>query len=152
RIRLRFINAGASTYFRLRLDHIPLQITHADGIAVRPVTVNHLLMGMAECYDAVVSLPASGSYTLHAVAQDGSGQAVGVLHTPDVIPTPNLMIPPFDNRVLSYADLRAVMPTTLPDGPARSFRLALQGDMSRYIWTIAGQAYPKADPLLIKQG
>jgi FtsP/CotA-like multicopper oxidase with cupredoxin domain len=48
-IRLRFINAGASTYFRLRLDRIPLRITHADGLAVQPVTVDHLLMGMAEC-------------------------------------------------------------------------------------------------------
>ncbi|MBV8772543.1 MAG: multicopper oxidase domain-containing protein [Deltaproteobacteria bacterium] len=45
RVRLRFINAGASTYFRVRLDHIPLMITHADGIAVRPVTVDHLLIG-----------------------------------------------------------------------------------------------------------
>ena len=152
RIRLRFINAGASTYFRLRLDGIPLQITHADGLAVRPVTVDHLLIGMAECYDAVVSLPSSGSYTLHAVAQDGSGQAVGVLHTPDVAPMSNPRMPAFVGRALSYADLRAEAPTTLPAGPPRSFRLALQGDMSRYIWTIGGQAYPNADPLLIRQG
>jgi len=86
------------------------------------------------------------------VAQDGSGQAVGVLHTPDVVPTPNLTMPAFDGRALSYADLHAVAPTTLPHGPTRSFRLALQGDMSRYIWTIDGQVYPKADPLLIRQG
>jgi FtsP/CotA-like multicopper oxidase with cupredoxin domain len=152
RIRLRFINAGASTYFRLRLDRIPLQITHADGMAVQPVTVDHLLMGMAECYDAVVSLPESGSYTLHAAAQDGSGQAVGVLHTPDVSPAANLTMPAFDGRALSYADLRALAPTTLPVGPVRSFRLALEGDMARYIWTIGGQAYPKADPLLIRRG
>jgi len=109
-------------------------------------------MGMAECYDAVVSLPASGSYTLHAVAQDGSGQAVGVLYTPDVAPAPNLTKPTFDGRALSYTDLRAAAPTTLPVGPTRSFRLALQGDMSRYIWTIDRQVYPKADPLLIRQG
>jgi FtsP/CotA-like multicopper oxidase with cupredoxin domain len=127
-------------------------ITHADGIAIRPVTVEHLLIGMAECYDAVVSLPASGSYTLHAVAQDGSGQEVGVLYTPDVLPAPNLAMPALGGRALSYADLRAVAPTTLPDGPTRSFRLTLQGDMLRYIWTIDGQAYPKADPLLIRQG
>jgi FtsP/CotA-like multicopper oxidase with cupredoxin domain len=151
-IRLRFINARASTYFRLRLDHIPLQITHADGLAVQPITVDHLLIGMAECYDAVVSLPASGSYTLHAVAQDGSGQAVGVLHTPDVVPAPNLTMPAFDGRALSYVDLRAVAPTTLPVGPTRSFQLTLQGDMTRYIWTIGGQAYPQADPLLIRRG
>jgi multicopper oxidase len=152
RIRLRFINAGASTYFRVRLDGVPLTITHADGVAVHPVTVDHLLFGMAECYDAVVSLPASGSYTLHAVAQDGSGQALGVLHTPGVTPAPNLKVPAFDGRALSYTDLRAVAPTTLPNGPTRSFRMKLQGDMSRYIWMIDGQAYPKADPLLIREG
>jgi FtsP/CotA-like multicopper oxidase with cupredoxin domain len=152
RIRLRFINAGASTYFRLRLDRIPLQITHADGVAVRPIIVDHLLMGMAECYDATVSLPESGSYTLHAVAQDGSGQAIGVLHTPDVSPATNLQMPAFDGRALSYADLRALVPTTLPNGPRHSFRLSLQGDMSRYIWTIGGQVYPNAAPLLIRQG
>jgi hypothetical protein len=31
-------------------------------------------------------------------------------------------------------------------------RLTLQGDMQGYIWTIGGQPYPKADPLLIRQG
>src|SRR5262249_20826740 len=40
RIRLRIINAAASTYFRLRLDGHPLTITHADGLAVEPVTVD----------------------------------------------------------------------------------------------------------------
>src|SRR5215813_2868428 len=74
RIRLRIINAAASTYFRLRLDGHPLAITHADGLAVEPVTVDYLQMGMAETYDAVVTLSGSGSYTLHAVAVDGSGQ------------------------------------------------------------------------------
>ena len=121
RIRLRIVNAGASTYFRVRLDRIPLLITHADGIAVQPVAVDHLLIGMAECYDAVVALPASGSYTLHAVAQDGSGQALGVLHTPNVAPAPNLTMPMFDGRALSYTDLRAVAPTTLPDGRGAPF-------------------------------
>jgi multicopper oxidase len=152
RIRLRLINGGSSTYFRIRLDGHPLQVTHADGLAVEPVTVDHLLMGMAEIYDVVVALSGSGSYTLHAVAQDGSGQAIGVLHTPDVQPKPNLDKPGFDGRALAYADLRATAPTTLPDGPVRPFTLALQGDMKTYSWLINGQAYPKADPLLIRQG
>jgi FtsP/CotA-like multicopper oxidase with cupredoxin domain len=74
------------------------------------------------------------------------------MHTPDVAPVPNLTMPSFDGRALSYADLRAVEPTTLPVGPTRSFRLVLGGDMARYIWTIGGQAYPKAEPLLIRRG
>lgn len=152
RIRLRLINAGTSTYFRLRLDGHPLQITHADGMAIEPIEVDHVLMGMAETYDAIVSLSGPGSYTLHAVAMDGSGQAVGVLHTPDVAPTPNLELPAFDGRELSYSALRAPSPTTLPEGPSRTLQLALQGDMARYVWMINGQAYPKADPLLIREG
>ena len=47
RIRLRIINAGASTYFRVPLDGHPLTVTHADGLAVDPVNVDYLLMGMA---------------------------------------------------------------------------------------------------------
>jgi FtsP/CotA-like multicopper oxidase with cupredoxin domain len=152
RVRLRLINGGGSTYFRLRLDDHRLQITHADGLAVEPVTVDHLLMGMGETYDALVEIAGRGSYTLHAVAQDGSGQALGVLHTADVKPEPNRKMPAFDGRALSYADLRAPAATTLPDGPAKSFRLPLQGDMARYVWMIDGQAWPKADPLRIRSG
>lgn len=153
-IRLRLINAGASTYFRLRLDGHRLRITHADGLAVEPVTVDHLLMGMGETYDATVTLSGRGAYTLHAVSQDGSGQAVGVLHTPEIAaPAANLTMPRFDDGVaLAYAMLRAPVPTTLPAGPRRSVDLPLQGDMARYIWTLGGQVYPRADPLLIRQG
>jgi FtsP/CotA-like multicopper oxidase with cupredoxin domain len=152
RVRLRMINGGASTYFRVRLDGHRLRVTHADGPAVRPVTVDHLLMGMGEVYDAVVRIRGRGSYTLHAVAQDGSGQAIGVLHTPEVEPQPNRAMPSFDGRALSYADLRAPEPTTLPGGPLRTFRLPLSGDMANYVWMIGGQAWPKADPLRIRQG
>lgn len=151
-IRLRLINAAASTLFELRLDGHPLRLTHADGLAIEPLEVDHLLMGMAECYDAVVMLSGPGSYTLHAVAQDGSGQAIGVLHTPDVTPQANRAVPAFDGRALRYADLRAAAPTTLPDGPARVFDLPLQGDMARYVWMLGGQAYPRADPLVIREG
>jgi FtsP/CotA-like multicopper oxidase with cupredoxin domain len=152
RVRLRLINGGSSTYFRVRLDGHRLQITHADGLAVQVVTVDHLLMGMGEVYDAVVQVAGRGSYTLHAVAQDGSGQALGVLHTPGAAPQVNRAMPAFDGRALSYADLRAPLPTTLPEGPVRAFRLPLSGDMARYIWMIDGQAWPKADPLHIKRG
>jgi FtsP/CotA-like multicopper oxidase with cupredoxin domain len=152
RIRLRVVNAGSSTYFRIVLDGHPLQVTHADGLAVEPVTVDQITMGMAESYDVVVTLSGPGSWTLHAIAQDGSGQAVGVLHTPDVKPAASTTIPPVAGRALAYADLRAPSPTTLPDGPARTFALNLQGDMSKYVWTIDGQVYPKADPLVIRQG
>lgn len=152
RIRLRIVNAASSTYFRLQLDGHPLTITHADGLPVEPVQVDHMQMGMAEVYDAVVTLSGSGSYTLHAVAIDGSGQAIGVLHTPDTTVRPNFKIPTFGGRTLSYSDLRAPAPTVLPPGPLRPFTLGLQGNMAKYVWMINAQAYPKTDPLVIGRG
>jgi FtsP/CotA-like multicopper oxidase with cupredoxin domain len=152
RIRLRIVNAAGSTYFNVALDGHRLEVTHADGMAVEPVVADHLLMGMAESYDVIVRLEKSGSYTLHAVAQDGSGQALGVLHTPDVSPAPERAMPALAGKPLAYAQLRALAPTTLPDGPVRTYRLPLQGDMKRYVWMIDGQAWPKADPLPIKPG
>jgi FtsP/CotA-like multicopper oxidase with cupredoxin domain len=152
RVRLRLVNAGASTYFRVSLDGHPLEVTHADGIAIRPFVVDEILLGMAECYDVVVKLGASGSHTLHAVTQDGSGQAVGVLHTPDAKPVVNDAKPAPGKRQLSYAQLQALESTQLSAGPDRELRIALQGDMRNYLWKINGQMYPDADPLLVRQG
>lgn len=152
RVRLRLVNGGTSTYFRVQLDGHELEVTHADGLAVQPVTVDEILMGMGETYDVVVKIARAGSFTLHAVAQDGSGQAIGVLHTSGVTPSPATAMPPPAGRVLAYAQLRAPQPTTLPDGPVKTFRLPLRGDMKSYVWTIDGQAWPKADPLTIAPG
>jgi multicopper oxidase len=111
---------------------------------VQPVTVDHVMLGMAETYDARITLGRSGSFTLHAVALDGSAQVIGVLHTPDVAPKPNVAMPAFDGRGLrfDYRELRAEAPTTLPAGPSRAMELVLGGNMMRYVWTINGECTP----------
>ncbi len=152
RIRFRIINAGTSTFFRFMVDEHPLTITHADGLAVQPVEVDNFLFGMGECYDALVTVDKSGSFTLRAEAQDGSGQAIGVLHTPDVKPKANLSRPNWGARALSYSQLLSVEPTTLQEGPARKFSINLTGDMKQYVWSMNDQVYPKSDPILFNYG
>lgn len=75
RIRLRVINAGASTYFYLHSASGPLTIVSADGTDVRPIQQHRLLIGMAETYDLLYTVPGSGAWELRATAQDGSGHA-----------------------------------------------------------------------------
>jgi len=152
RIRFRIINGSGSTFFRFMIDSHSLLITHADGEAVRPLEVDNLLLGTAECYDVLVTAGASGAYTIRAEAQDGSGAALGVLHTPDAQVAMNPGPPKWGARQLSYAQLQAVRPTTLPEGPLNSFKLVLGGNMGKYIWNINDQYYPQADPLLIQEG
>lgn len=74
-VRLRFINAGASTYFYLQSATGPLRIVAADGPAVQPIHVKRLLVGMAETYDVIVKIPLTGKWEIRATSQDGSGHA-----------------------------------------------------------------------------
>jgi FtsP/CotA-like multicopper oxidase with cupredoxin domain len=94
----------------------------------------------------MVTMGPSGSYTIRAEAQDGSGQAIGVLHTPDAKPKANLSAPNWGPRLLSYAQLRALEPTSPPLGARNTIVLDLMGDMSTYTWTINGFVYPTPDP------
>ncbi|NLT72102.1 MAG: multicopper oxidase domain-containing protein [Verrucomicrobiaceae bacterium] len=105
--RLRFINAGASTYFYLQSAAGPLQIVAADGPSVKPIRVNRLLMGMAETYDVLVTVPPEGRWEVRATAQDGSGHASvwlgqGEEHPAPEIPRANLYN--MDDHLLAALD------------------------------------------------
>ncbi len=94
KVRLRFINAAASTYFYLQSAAGPLQVVAADGPAVEPLKVNRLLTGMAETYDVIVTIPEAGRWEVRATAQDGSGHASvwlgsGAEHPAPDIPRPD---------------------------------------------------------------
>ena len=154
RVRLRIINGSASTFFRFQIEGTDLQITHADGLAIRPIVVDSLFIGVGETYDAIVSLEASGSRIIRAQGQGQRGlEAIGVLHTPDVKPQ-TAPTKPFEagGRPLSYRQIMTPEPTTLSQGPVKEFHLNLTGNMEKYIWSINDQVYPKAEPLLIKPG
>ncbi len=76
-VRLRVINSGASTYFYLSSPAGPLTIIAADGMDVVPIRQHRLLIGMAETYDLLVTVPAGppAAWEVRATAQDGSGHA-----------------------------------------------------------------------------
>ena len=75
KIRLRIINAAASTYFHVALGKAPMKVISADGVDIEPTMAQELLMGMAETYDALFEVPAGKSHELRATAQDGTGFA-----------------------------------------------------------------------------
>jgi CopA family copper-resistance protein len=55
-------------------------------------------------------------------------------------------------RVLTYADLRNLYPTSDPRDPEREIQLHLTGNMARYMWSINGIKYSDAEPLRFKYG
>jgi CopA family copper-resistance protein len=73
-IRLRIIDAAASTFFHLHYSGGPMTIVSADGQAVEPLRMDQpILIGVAETYDVLVKVPDRGSYEFRATAHDGSG-------------------------------------------------------------------------------
>jgi CopA family copper-resistance protein len=78
RVRLRFIAAGAMTYFDVRIPGLKMTVVAADGQNVRPVPVDEFRIGPGETFDVMVE-PGDQPYTLFAEAMDRSGYARGTL-------------------------------------------------------------------------
>jgi CopA family copper-resistance protein len=72
RVRLRIINASAQSNFNVRIPDLPMTVVQADGLNVRPVTVDEFQIGVAETYDVVVT-PADRAYSFVSEAIDRSG-------------------------------------------------------------------------------
>ena len=78
RVRLRFINAGAMSFFNVRIPGVPMTVVQADGQPVDPVEVDEFQIATAETYDVIVT-PADGAYTIMAESMDRSGYVAGTL-------------------------------------------------------------------------
>lgn len=85
KIRLRLINGSASTYFWVQFAGGQMSVVASDGMDVEPVDVDRMIMGVAETYDVIVTIPEDKSYELRATAEDrtnatslwlGSGEKV----------------------------------------------------------------------------
>jgi len=93
KIRVRLVNAGASSYFYVSLGKAPFQVISADGIDIKPVWTNELLMGMAETYDILFTVPEHKNYELRATVQDVTGFASGWIGMGEKVSAPDKSLP-----------------------------------------------------------
>jgi CopA family copper-resistance protein len=80
RVRLRFINGAANTFYDVRIPGLKLTVVQADGVNIEPVTVDEFRFGPGETYDVLVQ-PKDDAYTVYAQAMDRTGYARGTLAT-----------------------------------------------------------------------
>ena len=79
KIRLRFINGSAMTYFDVRIPGLKMTVVAADGQYVKPVSVDEFRIAVAETYDVIVEPEDEQAYTLFAQSMDRTGYARGTL-------------------------------------------------------------------------
>jgi multicopper oxidase len=153
RIRIRFINSGSDTSFRVALTGHSMTVTHTDGYPVVPKTVDALLIGMAERYDVIVTA-ADGVFPLVALAEGKNALARALLSTgKGSPPDPQFRPAELTKRVGTIDMFTATTPVYLgrPE-PDLNLPVVLGGNMVQYNWMINGEPYSKTNPLHIRQG
>ncbi|OZB82094.1 multicopper oxidase family protein [Microbacterium sp. 13-71-7] len=155
RIRLRIINAGSDTAFRLAIGGHALTITHTDGFPVNPVEVDSILIGMGERYDALLTL-GDGIFPLVAQAEGKRDRGFALVRTADATPPDrDVSLPELSSkrigttaRVGTATKLTASKQVVLPERrPDREISLALTGSMDAYDWAINEQRFDMSRPL-----
>jgi FtsP/CotA-like multicopper oxidase with cupredoxin domain len=79
RIRLRFINGSAMTFFDVRIPGLTMTMVQSDGNDIEPVVMDEFRIGNAETYDAIVEPDENAAYTIFAQAFGRTGYARGTL-------------------------------------------------------------------------
>ncbi|XKH59773.1 copper resistance system multicopper oxidase [Halomonas sediminis] len=103
RIRLRFINSSAMTYFDVRIPGLDMTVVQADGNNVQPVNVDEFRIGVAETYDVIVRPRDAQAYTVFAESMGRSGFARATLAPEEGMQAP---VPPMrDPARLTMADM-----------------------------------------------
>ncbi|WP_426568681.1 multicopper oxidase family protein [Streptomyces canus] len=142
RIRLRIINAGGDTAFRVALGGHEMTVTHTDGYPVEHRRTDALLLGMSERYDVLVTAK-DGVFPLVALAEGKKARALGVLRTGSGrLPRPSVHPDELDGRVVPARRLVPHESVALCDRePDREMRFRLTGNMHQFNWSFDRQPY-----------
>ena len=100
RIRLRFINGSAMTYFDVRIPGLKMTVVAADGSNVEPVSVDEFRIAVAETYDVIVT-PRDDAYTIFAQSMDRSGYARATLAVRPGLTAPIPSMDPVFSRTMT---------------------------------------------------
>jgi CopA family copper-resistance protein len=102
RVRLRFVNGSAMTFFDVRIPGLKMTVVGVDGQPVHPVSVDEFRIAVAETVDVVVQ-PDEQPYTIFAQAMDRGGYARATLSPRHGLSAP---VPALDPRpILTMADM-----------------------------------------------
>jgi FtsP/CotA-like multicopper oxidase with cupredoxin domain len=154
RIRLRTINGASSSQFWIDLGALEGRVVATDGHPVHPVSGSRFPIAMAQRLDILIDLPGSGAFPIIAQLEGTTRRTGIILATPGAdiprIPDNNAQVaPPVDNslemRLAAAAPLLARQADLV-------HTISLDGGMKPYAWSMNGDSWPRATPLMLRQG
>ncbi|MFF4754372.1 multicopper oxidase family protein [Streptomyces sp. NPDC002514] len=157
RVRLRIINAGGDTAYRVALGGHKMTVTHTDGYPVQLQQADALLVGMGERYDVLVTL-ADGVFPLVALAEGKNANGMALVRTGSgSTPAPTVRPVELSGMIMTASQLKPAEDVRLATKKTdRVHRIELTGGMDKYNWGINGTQFdmnnPAENPLLVEQG
>ncbi|MEU1162727.1 multicopper oxidase family protein [Streptomyces sp. NPDC090075] len=136
RIRIRIINAGSETAFRVALGGHDMTVTHTDGYPVKHQRTDALLVGMAERYDVLVTAK-DGVFPFVALAEGKPGKALALLRTDKGrnLPAPDVRPSELDRECVPARRLVPAESVAMDERkPDRDLRIRITGTMKKYDW------------------
>lgn len=153
RIRLRIINASASTNYWVHTGSLHGTLIAVDGSPVHPISATTIPLSVAQRADVMVTIPsAGGAFPLIVQAEHKTERTGIILATPKSTikrigasakhKSPKIGFH-FERR-LAAAHPRGI---THPD---IRHKVALTGDIKTYVWKMRHQAFPHITPVMVK--
>ena len=153
RIRLRAINAGSYTAFRVAVTNTTMKVIQTDGFPVVPVQASSVILGMGERADAIITV--NESLPVVAVPEGKQGHArlnmrvsnaASALNVDDFVASVRTQAP------LDTATLSPTPEVTLAaKAPDQVIDARLTGPVNGYTWPINGRLYnPPNDGVPVK--
>lgn len=139
RIRLRIINGATATAFTIDLGAIDGHLVAVDGQEIEPISGRRFPISMGQRVDIRLELPSAGGPFPILALREGAPHRTGVILQP-----PGSQIGKLESQgtesgpVLDLAleaSLRALAPLPLR-GADKTFEMTLNGDMTKYQWSL----------------
>lgn len=153
RIRLRVINAGSDTAFRVAVPNTTVKVIQTDGYPVVPVQANSVILGMGERVDAIVTVTESLPVIAVPEGKRGHGQLnMRVNNAPTAVNVDEFVASVRTERPLDTATLSPTPEVTLPaKAPDQVIDARLAGPVNGYTWPVNGKLYdPKTSGVPVK--
>jgi FtsP/CotA-like multicopper oxidase with cupredoxin domain len=143
RIRVRIINAGGDTAFRVGVPNTKLTVTHTDGFPVVPRETDSVILGMGERVDATITVNSSVPVIAAAERKDGFARLnMRVNGAPSSVKVDEFVAALRGSVPVDTAGLPAAPEVQLPPrNPDQIVELRLAGPTNGYNWTINGKLY-----------
>ncbi|MFJ4620448.1 multicopper oxidase family protein [Streptomyces sp. NPDC088812] len=153
RIRIRLINAGGDTPFRVALGGHRMTVTHTDGYPVEHTRTDALILGMGERYDVLVTVK-DGVFPLVALAEGKKGRALAVLRTSGgKLPGPSVRPRELDGRLVPARRMVPDESVAFHDrAPDRELRFRMTGTMEKFNWSFDHRPYDIEQRFPIEEG